>query len=813
MDKVYIFILIGLASFVVLIVVGGFYFVNLYQGLPSPEQFESRRVDQSTKIYDRTGEILLYEVFGDEKRTVVSFEEIPDQLKFAVISAEDGNFYERPGFDIKAIIRAFWVNLREGEIVQGGSTITQQLARNTFLTSEKTITRKIKEIILAVKLEASYNKDEILGLYLNQIPFGSNAYGVEVASQIYFGKPVKDLNLAESAILASIIRAPSYYSPWNPERHPELFSRKRYVLNRMVDFGYVSDEERNEALEYELNFTPPNIGAIRAPHFSVAVRRYLIDKYGEDTVLRGGLEVITTLDWDLQKIAEESVSVGSANNEERFGSTNAAMLVQGSKTGDILAMVGSRDYFNVEMGGNFNVVTQGLRQPGSALKPFIYLTAFQRGFPPRTILYDVATEFDLRGRPETSYRPRNFDRLYRGPISLEDALAQSINVPAVKAFYLAGADKVLNNLWDFGITTLRERWRYGLTLPLGGGEIKMIDLVRAYSVLSRDGILNEQRLVLRVTDSRGNVLEENGARGRRVADPNEVRMINQILADPELRAPIFGGSLRMTIFDGYDVALKTGTSDDHRDAWTFGYTPSLVVGVWAGNNDNSPMINQPSSIIAAIPIWSDFMRKALPGFGADFFPRPEPTPLINKPMINGEHIFRPFVGNEDYPQIHSILYYADKSNPTGPPPSNPASDPQFLNWEEGVLDWAENNIADFDRYNQPLPDAVSFDTRLSVPEVSFGGNIRIFNISPESGKFLNSPFIITSEIESMDGLREVELFVNKELIERVPLSGSYYRLFHYYQGQLNQQNLIEIKVKDANNERGSYSLIVYKSED
>lgn len=812
MKKLYIFIVIVFFVSAFAIVGGVFYFIDLYKGLPSPEQFETRRVDQSTKIYDRTGEILLFEVFGDEKRTVVSFEEIPEYLKLAVISAEDANFYNRPGFDMKGIARAFITNLKEGSIVQGGSTITQQLARNTFLTPERTIKRKIRELILALKLESTYSKDEILNLYLNQIPFGSNAYGVEAASQIYFGKSVKEINLAESTILASLIKAPSYFSPWNQERHSELFSRQRYVLNRMADFGYISEEEKNIVFETELDFVPARMGTIRAPHFSIAVRNYLIDKYGEDIVLKGGLEVITTLDWEIQQIAEESIRTGSARNEELFGSNNAAILAQGSKTGDVLAMVGSRDYFNQDINGNFNVVTQGNRQPGSALKPFVYLTAFQRGFLPKTIVYDALTEFDVRNLPNTSYRPVNFDRRFRGPISLEEALAQSINVPAVKTFYLAGVDDVLNNLWNFGISTLRETWRYGLTLPLGGGEIKMVDLVNAYSVLSRDGVFREQRMVLRVTDSEGSILEENGVRSRRVADSNEVRQINRILADPELRAPIFGASLRMTIFEGYDVALKTGTSDDHRDAWTIGYTPSLVVGVWAGNTNNSPMINQPSSILAAVPIWNAFMEKTLPKFDAEFFPRSEPAPSVNKPMLNGEHIFRPIIDGQDYPQIHSILYYVDKKDPLGLPPTNPANDSQFLNWEKGVMEWAEVNIADFHRYNQPLPSFFGFDYNPNTPEVRLEGNMRIFNFTPNSGEFMNSPFIISAEIESMDGIKEVELVVNNRSVNKLNMDRSYYQYFYYYQDELEPQNMMELRVTDSNNRTSFYSSIIYRKD-
>lgn len=670
--------------------------------LPTPDQFGNREVSQSTKLYDRTGKTLIYEIHGDEKRTIVQFSEIPDTLKNAVLAAEDSNFYNEPAFDWRGILRAFFVNLKRGTTSQGGSTISQQLVKNTLLTPERTITRKIKELILATELESKYSKQDIFGFYLNQIPFGSNAYGVEAASQIYFGKHVKDLNLRESTILASMLKAPSYFSPWGSHKK-ELYERSDYVLDRMMSLGFISKKDGDAAKKEKLVFALPSIGSISAPHFSLAVKEYLINKYGERAASSGGLKVITTLDVDLQTAAEKAVQEGAARNADLYNGRNAALIAEDPKTGQILAMVGSKDYFgdpepkgctptvNCLFEGNFNVATQGLRQPGSALKPFVYMTAFEKGYSPKTILFDVPTEFDTRNDSTTSYKPGNFDNTFRGPVRMEQALAQSLNVPAVKTLYLAGLDNVLKHLSSFGISTLKEKWRYGLSLTLGGGEIKLIDLVKAYSVLSQNGTLHEQQLVLKVEDSKGGVLEEYTDQSSRVVESQYPKLITQILSDAELRSPIFHASLPLTVFNGYDVALKTGTTQDYRDAWTFGYTPNLVVGVWAGNNDNTPMKSQGSSILAAVPMWSAFMREALPKFPVESFEKPDSYSLPAKPMLNNEAIYAPVINGVRIPQAHSILYYVDKTNPVGGIPDDPSQDSQFSNWETGVSDWIRQN--------------------------------------------------------------------------------------------------------------------------
>lgn len=790
------------ASLAALVIYG----ITLLKQLPSPDQLTARRVNQSTKLYDRTGQALLYEIHGEEKRTVIPFNDIPGYVKFATLAAEDVNFYNEPAFNWTAIVRALIQNLRAGHIVQGGSTISQQLVKNVFLTSEQTFTRKLKELVLAIELETKYSKDQILDFYLNQIPYGSNAYGIEAASQLYFSKSARDLSLAESAVLAALPRAPSYYSPWGSHAN-ELLARKDYILDRMAEYRLVTTTERDTAKQVPVTFAAPSIGTIIAPHFSLAVRDQLIERYGEQLVMNGGLKIITTLDTKLQETAERVVAEGVQRNQELYNSRNGAMVVQDPKTGQILALVGSRDYFDVSNEGNFNVAMQGLRQPGSALKPFVYLTAFQKGYPPRTMLYDVPTEFDTRKNPATSYRPVNFDARFRGAVSLENALAQSINVIAVKVLYLAGFDDVLKNLHRFGITTLKERWRYGLSLTLGGGEVRLIDLVNAYATLSQDGVRHEQRFILKVEDARGNVLEEYRDSTERVADPQYPQLVTQILSDEDLRAPLYQSSLPLTVFPDHDVALKTGTTEDYRDAWALGYTPSLVVGVWAGNNDNAPMAHGGSSVLAAIPMWSAFLREVLPSYPSEAFERPEPQSPIAKPLLNGQAEFAPVVEGKRYPQLHSILYYVRRDDPLGDPPDNPAKDPQYENWEGGVIDWARINIQNFQMYNAPLPPGTGF----TIQQPAEPGDVAVVGLEPQNGSFVSTPLTVRATLQSPTGVAKVELYLNRNLVNGFTLSHTptKYQYYYYFTGQLEPQNLIELVVTDRSGRELKVPIVVF----
>jgi penicillin-binding protein 1C len=671
----------------------------LARNLPNPAEFGNRAIKQSTKIYDRTGTVLLYEVHGEERRTVIPFEEIPSFAKYATLAAEDAGFYRHPAFDIRAIIRAIWHNLTktENQSIQGGSTITQQLVKNAFLTPERTITRKIKELILAIEFERRYSKDEILAFYLNQIPYGSNAYGIEAASQTYFGKHAAQLSLREAATLAALLKAPSYYAA-NPD---ELKKRTDYVLDRMVAEGFISSEEAKKAKEERIKFVP-FIRGIRAPHFVMYVKQLLEEEYGRDVVENGGLKVITSLDIELQKLAEKIVSEAALKNEAQWKASNAALIAEDPKTGQILAMVGSRDFFGTSkpegctpgLTCTFDPqvnATLRLRQPGSALKPFVYYRAFTKGYTPSTIVFDLPTEFNpnctATGEPivagATCYHPKNYDESWRGPVTLKRALAQSLNIPAVKVLYLVGIDEALKTLKDFGITTLDQPPEfYGLSLVLGGGGVKLNELTHAYSALAQDGILRPQTAILRVEDAQGKVLKEFEDNPIRVADSQYVRIVNEILSDSAARLPVFPpGALDVP---GWKIAAKTGTSQDYIDAWVFGYTPTLVTGVWVGNNNNAPMARGGAGVAAAAPIMKAFLEEALPKFGQEDFPKPETIPSSSKPMLSGKYV----VMQNGLPVVHSILYYVDRNDPLGPAPLNPANDPQFTNWELPVRAWS-----------------------------------------------------------------------------------------------------------------------------
>jgi penicillin-binding protein 1C len=657
--------------------------------IPSIQEISSRQISQSTKIYDRTGTVLLYDVNSGQKRKVVPFDQIPQSVKDATLAIEDQNFYNEPAFDIKGIARAIYVDITTHSFAEGGSTITQQLARTAFLTLDQTFTRKIKEFILAVKLNEYYSKDDILGLYLNEAPYGPTISGVEEASEDYFGVHVQNLNLAQSAVLAALPQAPSYYSPWG-SNVSSLIKRQRLVLQQMYNTGKITKAQLNAALSYKIVFQPQTEtgNAIRAPHFVTAVQSYLVQKYGEDLVDRGGLKVTTTLNWDLQQKAESAISDGVARNVQLYKASNGSLVAEDPKTGQILALVGSADYFDVKNSGNFDVAIQGLRQPGSSLKPFVYLTGFQMGYTPNTTLFDAPTEFstdsacpavpDFNSTNKACFHPQNFEGTFSGPLSIRDALAQSVNVPAVKMLYLVGEKNAIQNMTSFGITTLGNPSNYGLALVLGGGAVHLVDLVQAYTVLANEGVLHAQSMIMEVQDADGKVLESYQDKSSQVADAQSVRLVNDVLSDSQARAPLFQSSFNETVFPGYDVALKTGTSNDYRDAWAMGYTPSLVVGVWAGNNNNTPMQRSGSSILAAVPMWSAFMNQVLPEVPNETFTAPDPT-TATKPILNGNYL----INN----QVHDILYYVDKNNPTGPTPNNPASDPQFRDWEVGVQNW------------------------------------------------------------------------------------------------------------------------------
>ena len=766
------------------------------QDLPDPAQIESFRPKESTKIFDRNGN-LLYEIYGEEKRTVIPLEEIPKEVILATIAIEDKDFFSHPAFDLKAIIRALVYNLTHLKLAQGASTITQQLARNAFLVPEKTLTRKIREIILAIQLERKYSKEKILELYLNQIPYGNNCYGIEAASQTYFGKSAKELTLAEAAFLAAIPKAPTFYNPYGKNLNL-LLQRKNLVLKKMKEYGFISEKEYQEAIKEKIKLQPPKI-KILAPHFVMYVKSYLEKKYGEKVLKTKGLKVITTLDLEVQKMAEEAIKWGVERNRKIANAQNAAMVVEDARSGQILAMVGSYDYFDIENQGNYNC-TLALRQPGSAFKPFAYLAAFLKGYNDQTIVFDVKTDFDLS---EKKYEPQNFDKIFRGPVTLREALAQSINVPSVKVLYLAGIEDTLNLAKKLGISTLTDPKRYGLSLVLGGGEVRLIEMVHAYSVFAQEGIWRPQSFILEIKDNQGNILEKWEDQPKLVIENQEaVRLLNDILKDNKARAPLFGGENNLVQIDDYEIAAKTGTTQDSRDAWVIAYTPSYVTGIWVGNNDNSPMLKG-YSVLLAVPIWHHFAQEFLKGKPKEKFTPPKIS-YPQKPMLNGEFIGIYKVGEKYFPQIHNILWYVEKDHPLGPPPKNPEKDPQFKNWEEGVQKWLAL-FSGFDpkKYNQEIP----YEAKLHPVILTSKKALEI--IEPQNGSFIENTFYLKLKI--LKDLESLKIYFNQKLLkEKKNLKKGKLKLKISLKDLL-PQNLLEIEFcpKDASTS-SKETLILFK---
>lgn len=734
--------------------------------LPDPNKLIDRSIQLSTKIYDRTGTHILYEIHGDQQRTLIEINDIPDNVKNAAISAEDRKFYTHHGFDLKGIFRSILIDIFKGGKAQGGSTITQQFVKNAILTNEKTFTRKIKELVLSYQIEKNFSKDQILQLYFNEIPYGSTAYGVQSASRIYFAKDVEDVSLAEAAILAALPQAPTYYSPWGNHKE-SLINRQHTILDTMANEGYITKAQAKEAKNTSLTFKDQGTN-IDAPHFVMYVKELLAESYDETTIEQGGLKVITTLDFEKQKIAEDVISKRDKNIMAQ-GASNAAMVSLDAKTGEILAMVGSKDYFNKDIDGNVNVVLRK-RQPGSSFKPIVYAAAMMKGFTPQTTVYDVATNFAVSGNP---YIPNNFTGKDYGPVTLKKALAGSLNITAVKVLYLAGLNNVINLAKNLGYTSLNDPERYGLTLVLGGGEVTLLEHASAYTAFAREGQRVEPVAILKVEDRHGKVLQEfKDPKINTVFDPEVARDINSILSDNSARAYMFGEQNSLTL-GSRPVAAKTGTTNDVRDAWTIGYTPSVVTGVWVGNNNNTPMKQNGSASMLSAPIWHDYMQNVLVDTPVEQFKAPQQV-ITGKDMLDGKpgqekkvkiDIYSGKLASDSTPveliqekifsDIHSILYYVDKNDPRGNAPNNPYDDPQFANWETAVQEWAKkNNIV------QETPPTEVDDTHRSeyTPSITI--------VSPQNNEYITSNTLDTViQTSAPRGVARVEYYLDTQLLD------------------------------------------------
>jgi len=626
---------------------------SLFKDIPSPQKLTKSPAPISTQILDRNGKIL-YEIYTDQKRTPIDIEILPEYVKQATISIEDQNFYQHHGLDIKGILRALFKTIT-GQRLEGGSTITQQLVKNALLEdNSRTLSRKIKEAFLAIFTEIIYSKDEILGLYLNHIPYGGTSYGIQSASKTYFDKNAQDLTLSEATLLAGLPQAPTYLSPFGA--HPELAKqRQEQVLNRMQQDGYLDTEKIQPTLDEEIIYASPSAG-ILAPHFSLMIKEIMVERYGEDTVNLGGLRVTTTLDLDTQTYAQE-ILTEQINDLSYLKVGNGAALVTQPKTGEILAMIGSKDYFDQDSDGQVNITT-ALRQPGSSIKPINYATGLLNGWTASTMYLDIPTCFSVTGQKE--YCPKNYDNNFRGPVLMRDALANSYNIPAVKQLALNGVESMIATASAMGIQGWTDPANYGLSLTLGGGEVTMLEMATAFGTFANSGITVPLTSILKVETYSGEILEEykpekiadlvdtstqdwetfNQTTDRllncpqntdsnqkndseemssnpylctRVSLPQEVAyIISDIISDNQARTPAFGAGSYLVV-PNHTVSVKTGTTNDMRDNWTIGYTPDYLVTTWVGNNDNSPMSYVASGITGASPIWNKIMRYVLAG--------------------------------------------------------------------------------------------------------------------------------------------------------------------------------------------------------
>lgn len=745
------------------VLVGSITFAIISLSLPDPNKLMSRIVAQSTKIYARDGQTLLYEIHGEAKRTLVELNDIPDYAKQATIAIEDKNFYKNHGVDWKGIVRAVFKNVSSGDLTgQGGSTITQQFVKNAILTTEKTYTRKVKEVVLAIEIEQKFSKDEILKLYLNEIPYGQNAYGIEAAAKTYFGKTAKNLSLAESAYLAALPQRPSYYSPSGPNSE-KLEARKNLVLDLMKEQHYITDEQSNQAKNEKVTFNKIK-DAILAPHFVLYVQQQLAEMYGEKTLEEGGLKVVTTLDWNMQQMAEKAVKDGVARNETRNKAANASLVALDPKTGQILAMVGSRDYFDEAQDGQVNVALRP-RQPGSSIKPYVYATAFKQGMSPASMIMDVRTVFGSFGGSD--YAPSNYNGASNGPLSIRKALAGSLNVPAVKVLSLAGVQNSIDTMKDMGLTSTELNTdRCGLSLVLGGCEITLLDHTSAMGVFAAMGVRHEETPILSVSDPKGKIIDEfKPDNGIEVLDPQVAYEIVNIMTDNDARSFIFGSRSPLILPDR-PVGAKTGTTQLWKDGWTMGYTPSLAVGVWTGNNDSTPMRQGADGVVTAAPIWNQFMRDATKGTPVEQFVEPSGIQRIYVDSVSGklptnhtpstkQEVFADFAVPKDFDDIHVTVAInrlnGKLASPQTPPelvenkvftvfhserPDNPA-------WENPVQAWARNAGYSYPPTEQDDgvidPDQTNTQVRFVTPSNSqeitalpFDVEVQINGLLPES---------------------------------------------------------------------------------
>lgn len=695
--------LIALVGGIIMMVLMFFWFSR---DLPEPGKLIEAQAENSTRIYDRN-DVPLYSVYENINRTYVELPEIPKYLQEATIAVEDKNFYKNKGFSITGYFRGLVIDPIFRRRVTGGSTITQQLVKNVLLTSERSLPRKVKELVLSIQVDKRYTKEEVLEMYLNDVPYGGTAIGVEAASESYFGKKVKDLNLAQSALLAGLPQSPSAYSPFSGNDY--YIARSRVVLKSMREQGYISKDQEAKALEEikKMKFTKRDAVSMKAPHFVIYVKQILASQFGESLVETGGLQVKTTLDYELQQKSEDIVKTEIEKLKGYKVGNGAAMIVD-PKTGEVLTMVGSKDYFDEKSDGNFNVALAN-RQPGSSLKPVVYAASFEKGYSPSTMLMDVKTEF-----PNGSggmYTPVNYDGKFRGPVQVRFALGNSLNIPAVKMLAKVGIKDVMEKGYEMGLDnwepTNANMQNVGLSLVLGGREVSLMDEVTAYSVFANKGIKQEPVTILEVKDAKGKTLYKyKEKKGQKVLSEEIAFLISHILLDNNARSDAFGPNSALNI---PGVAVKTGTTDEKRDNWTIGYTPGVVVGVWVGNNDNSPMNPAiASGVTGASPIWRKIMLEALEVKKKEEFKKPDNVVAVQVDTVGGG---MPTSGKPTRSE-----YFVKGTEPTSESPiykkkddkvyfwireTDPVSTDGVNRWQQGIDAWIEQNHKDDSLYHPP----------------------------------------------------------------------------------------------------------------
>ncbi len=690
--------------------------------IPSINKIDKKSLAQSTKIYDRTGKYMLYDFHGDERRTEIKIKNISKNLINATVAVEDKDFYLHNGFKLKSVLKAAYQNIIARKIVRGGSTITQQVVKNYALTRKKTFRRKAIEIIMALKLEKVKTKEEILEMYLNQIPYGGQIYGIEEASRVYFGKPAADLSILESAYLAAIPNAPSLYTPYISKNKERLEKRKDLILKMMYEQGYITATELKDALESKVTFlSSGESNNMRAPHFTNYVINQLKKMYTIDELTTSGFKVYTTLNWDLQKELEKELTKDK-KRLKKFKATNAAMVTVDNRNGEILAMIGSLDFYSKEIDGQTNVAISR-RQPGSTAKPFAYAELISQGYSPETILWDVPTQFNLSCKPTAKnegscYRPLNYGALYNinGPISLRRALVMSLNIPAVKVMYLAGIKEVNDLANNMGLNLVHDYSYYGLSFVLGGAEVRLLDLVSAYGVFGNDGVRNQTVSIIKIIDmDNEEVYYRDIPNRKKVLGKNTARVISDMLTSHSQSSNIY--------FPGKKVAVKTGTTNDYRDVWTVGYSKKVSMGMWVGNNNDSSMTANSSSTIVA-PVWRKLMKIVNKYYIPETFSRANYSYAIkDRTMLNGQ--WKIENTETGYITGHNILHFVNKENIRKKVIKR---DSAYRNWEYGVQEWLnkkgynKETVIKEDENNDGVDEDIAVNNGTSNSENNSAGN-------------------------------------------------------------------------------------------